>query len=427
MPATSGLRRRSVFSIPVLLGIMALTAGASWKAEFRIHSNFLNDQTYPGIATDGSGRFLAVWSSERQDGELTGIFARLFDSFGAADGPEFQVNVNWAHLQEKPSITAGPNGHYLITWFDYGWQNIVFRLYDNTGSPLTGELPANEPFWGLKGGQNAAFDWNGGFVVVWHAHGYETGVCHVYARLFDRFGSPLGPQFRISRDHSGDQMNPVVAMLPDGQFTVVWTRFAAEGFGADIIGQRFNRFGVPLENEFPISGSDFVRNDQPRMTMDSGGGFMVCWHAYAYSENAYDILARRFSAAGFPLGEGFVVNSHRPGWQVFPSIASGDSGYLLTWQSFGQDGDGFGIYAAVLDRNGIPRTPEFQVNSISLGRQERPQGVYLSPGRIAVVWQDYQGESSGWDVYAAVSDISFENRTTGKPADRAKGFPRIIR
>ena len=425
--AASGRRRRPGLWLPVVLGLLFLPAVSSWQAEFRVHSYVVNDQTAPALATDGSGRFLAVWVSERQDEELTGIFARLFSSYGVTQGPEFQVNVNWEHLQEKPFVAAGPEGRYIITWYNYGWMDIAARIYDNNGIPLTGEFIVNEQSWAFKGGQTAAMDRNGGFIVVWHAHGYESGLCHVYARLFDPYGIPLGPQFRISRDGGGDQMNPAVAMHRDGHFTVVWTRFSADGLGADIIGRRFSRTGLPLENEFFVSGSAPGRRDQARLVMDTSGAFVVCWHAHTYTQEAYNILARRFSPMAFPLGGEFIVNSHRDGWQVFPSIAFGDAGYLVTWQSFEQDGDDYGIFAAILDRDGASRVPEFQVNSMSQGRQERPAGVFLTHNRIAVAWQDLRVGATDWDVYAAISDVAYHSRDGAHVSDRDKIPPSKIK
>lgn len=420
--ATPG-RRSTVLPLIVVLGLIGLPAASSWRSEFRVHNFIKNDQTFPALATDGSGRFLAVWVSERQDGELTGIFARLFNSSGTADRPEFQVNVNWEHLQEKPFVAARPGGGYLITWFNYGWYDIAMRLYDGRGYPMTGELTVNEPSPGFKGGQTAGVDGNGGIVVAWHGHDYEIGRSHIFARLFDPAGNPLGPSFRVSRDSPGDQMNPALAVHPDGRFTVVWSRFETYGGGADIVGRSFNRSGLPLQNEFFVNSPKIGRHDQARAAVDPNGAFMVCWHAHTYTEEAYNILARRFGPEALPVGGEFVVNTSRAGWQIHPSIAFGASGYLLSWQSYGRDGDGFGIFATVLDSRGLPRLSEFRVNGISMGRQERPSGVFLYPNRIAVAWQDDRGDPSGWDVYAAISDVAFDMRDAVHPAGKKRHPP----
>ncbi|HEV8267259.1 MAG TPA: hypothetical protein VGR00_03460, partial [Thermoanaerobaculia bacterium] len=58
------------------------------------------------------------------------------------------------------------------------------------------------------------------------------------------------------------------------------------------------------------------------------------------------IYLRRFDKAGTPLGGEVRVNAYTTGDQSAPVISSGDTGeFVVAWESDGQDGDGFGVFA----------------------------------------------------------------------------------
>ena len=53
-----------------------------------------------------------------------------------------------------------------------------------------------------------------------------------------------------------------------------------------------------------------------------------------------------------------------------PAIAMASSGaFVVTWQSDGQDGDGFGIYAQRFTPAGVAQGAEFRVNATTASDQ----------------------------------------------------------
>ena len=52
-------------------------------------------------------RFRGTWSSEQQDGDESGVFARRFDASGVALGVEFQVNSHTPSYQEYSAVGDG--------------------------------------------------------------------------------------------------------------------------------------------------------------------------------------------------------------------------------------------------------------------------------------------------------------------------------
>ncbi len=66
----------------------------------------------------------------------------------------------------------------------------------------------------------------------------------------------------------------------------------------------------------------------------------------------------------------FSVNTYTPGDQDSPSTAmDADGNFVVAWSSYGQDGDGYGVYAQRYDYNGSPVGSEFIVNTYSTGDQ----------------------------------------------------------
>jgi hypothetical protein len=106
----------------------------------------------------------------------------------------------------------------------------------------------------------------------------------------------------------------------------------------------------------------------------------------------------------------FQVNSYSDNWQVFPAIDTDSEGnFIITWQSLGQDGDSFGIYARLFDKNGQPLGQEFLVNSTTEKSQELADIYMISPKIFCIAWQSQQNEATGWDLFSKVYDLQSMN------------------
>ena len=80
--------------------------------------------------------------------------------------------------------------------------------------------------------------------------------------------------------------------------------------------------------------------------MDSAGDFVIAWQSYGSSTTKNDIEAQLFLASGTAEGSQFQVNTYTAGNQANPSVAMDSAGdFVITWQSYGQDGNDYGVYA----------------------------------------------------------------------------------
>ena len=94
-----------------------------------------------------------------------------------------------------------------------------------------------------------------------------------------------------------------------------------------------------------------------------------------------------------PAGAEFRANSFTTNSQSSAAVAAdADGDFVVVWQSFGQDGTSpatYGVYARLYDAAGVPRGPEFRVNTTTAGSQSAPAVAMDADGDFAVAWVSY--------------------------------------
>ena len=67
----------------------------------------------------------------------------------------------------------------------------------------------------------------------------------------------------------------------------------------------------------------------------SGNGVVVAWETYAQDGSGYGIFAQRFSSAGTKVGSEFQVNTYTTSFQVSPTTSSlAGGGFVIAWGEF---------------------------------------------------------------------------------------------
>lgn len=95
-----------------------------------------------------------------------------------------------------------------------------------------------------------------------------------------------------------------------------------------------------------------------------------------------------------------LVNSYTLGTENASSIAAlSDGGWVVVWQSKGQDSNGLSVYQQRFDPSGVKVGLETQVNNISPGNKERPAVCGLDDGGWVVVWEDKEAAVAVWQIY----------------------------
>jgi hypothetical protein len=250
---------------------------------------------------------------------------------------------------------------------------------------------------------SVAADPDGNFVVVWDSLGQDGDGRGVFARFHDASGAPRGSaEFRVNSWTTGNQQTPRVAATFWGEFVVVWESWGQNGPAGAIFARRYDAAGTPLGPEFQVSAPDALAQGLPVVATDVAGKFVVAWEGVQGDGSHYGVRARRYDADDMPLGTQFRVNSYTTSLQWRSALASDASGnFVVAWQSFSQDpGGSSGIYAQRYDAAGGTVGGEFRVNAHTTDYQSWPALGSSGDGKLVAVWSSRQQDGAGDGVFA---------------------------
>jgi hypothetical protein len=380
----------------VVLCVLALTRGASAQhipvgGEFQVNSYTEGGQLSPDVSSDASGSFVVVWDSIVQDGDLNGVFGRLFSSGGDPLAAEFQVNSYTPSGQQGGSVAMQTDGEFVVAWWSAGGQDgssdgIFARRFSSAGAPLTAEFQINESTIGVQRGPSVAAAADGDFFVTWHS--LDASLYGIFARRFSSDGTSLGSEFQVNTYITNDQRYPSVTATPAGEFVIVWQSKNQDGSGYGVFARRFSDSGAPLGSDFQVNTYTSAGQVFPSVGSDDDGDFVVAWESPDGSLSG--IFARRFSSAGDPLATEFQLNTYTADRQEDASVATaGDGSFVIAWQSRDQDNSYYGVFARHFSSAGASLATEFQVNTRTAGSQDYPSVAAGIGGSFVVAWSGY--------------------------------------
>ena len=423
-----GTRKRRPWMIMLLAGALLailLAAPAAAPAtlgpgpEIQVNQTMAGIQHQPAVASDPGGGFTVVWGGTGT-GDDMGIYARRFDATGAPLGGEIAVNTTTEDDQVTPAIAPDGSGGFTVVWGGTGTgddRGIYARRFDATGAPLGGEIAVNATTEGNQSNPVIAAG-PGGFTIAWMSDGQDGSGTGVFARRFDATGAPLGGEIAVSATTEDNQSRPAISPDPGGGFTIAWQSRSVDvdGWGFDqfdLNARRFDATGAPLGGEIAIDsvvpGLVGLPPSPPAIATSPSGGFTVAWGRTSVSGGCslFDpycnypdwtlttaVFARRFGAAGAPLGgEITISNVSEPST---PVIAPGpDGGFTVAWS---------GVYARRFDAMGAPLAFEAftPTGKIPVSAPEEGNQPAIAPG-------DADGFTAVW-VSSADGDTDIHAR-----------------
>jgi hypothetical protein len=270
----------------------------------------------------------------------------------------------------------------------------------NLSTTLRGEFRLNSYTTGGQRGHSLAMDTDGNFVVTWTSPQDPGGSDGIYARRFNSYGNPLGPEFRVNTYTTGIQNSASVAMDTDGDFVVSWSSDGQDGSGYGIYAQKYNNTGTPVGGEFKVSTFTPGSQDGSSIAMDNTGDFVISWtSAVQDPDGSAGIYAQRFNNAG-PAGTEFRVNTFTAGLQNGGSVAMDNSGnFIIGWSTAGQDGDSTGIFAKRYNNTGTALAAEFGVTTFTANQQHTNRVAMDSAGNSIFTWRSNGQDGSIYGVY----------------------------
>jgi hypothetical protein len=304
-------------------------------------------------------------------------------------------------------VSADASGRFVVAWSSEDQDGDEFGVFaqrvDSAGNPIGSEFQVNSETLYTQGyqGVSVASGAGGDFVVAWSSYyqdGYGWGV---FAQRFDAAGAPAGAEFQVNTHTIADQGygntygGVVAAKSASGSFVVAWASYYQDGYGNGVFARHFDNTGAPT------SATDF---QVPMYTTDNegaygglgvagdgSGNFVVSWTSYDQDGDYFGVFARRVDSSGTPVGVDFQVNTYTPGPQGFagPSVAADAAGnFTIVWASGAQDGSpGFGVFGQRFLSDATPEGGEFQSNTYVPGHQWFPSVSADWGGCSVVVWR----------------------------------------
>ena len=269
------------------------------------------------------------------------------------------------------------------------------------GVPLGPEFRINTYTSDEQAVTSVASDSSGNFVVSWSSSNQDGSLSGIFGQRYSNTGVPLGGEFRVNTYTTGQQGFPAVASDSAGSFVVTWISYFQDGSGGGIFAQRYATTGAALGGEFLVNTYITGYQGMPSVASASAGNFVVTWDSYQQDGSARGVFAQRFASNGAALGGEFRVNTYTSQHQSRSSVASDSAGnFVVAWQSYAQDGSDLGIFAQRYSSTGLPLGGEFRVNTYTSSYQAWPSVACDSAGNFVVAWESVAQDGSTGGIFA---------------------------
>lgn len=259
---------------------------------------------------------------------------------------------------------------------------------------------------------------DGGWVVTWTED--LSGAKKVFQQKYGVDGTAIGAATLLHEPTNHYRTQSSTAALDNGGWIVTW----ADGDGAsnyEIHQKRYDAAGAAIGGDVVVTGAT-AELKQDHVAVLDDGGWIVTWTEAGGDGNGYGIRQQHYDVNGVTIGAASTVNSFTAGEQSDSSVTSlSDGGWIVTWTSIGQDGDGAGIYMQRFNADGSVNGSEQRANITTAVVQETSDVVGLSDGGWVVAWSAWNGTTNDYDIVArqfdaAGVDVSHGEWTLSKTA-----------
>ena len=392
--------------------------------EMQANEYFTGEQSRAWVSRLTNDTFVVVWKSAAQDGDQYGIFATVFNATtGANLTPEFQVNANPSGTQVEPQVCGISNTTFVVAWTDSdgGSYSVFARVFDDTGTAITGDIQINNYTTNYQINPSIARLTDSTFVIAWQSKGQDGSDYGIYATVFSAAtGANLTPEVQLNTHTQYDQRDPSVFALSGDTFAVAWHSQLQDGSSWSIYGSVFNATNCQnLTNEFRVNTFNAGAQDYPSLTALTTTSFAVAWRSENQDGDGNGIFATVIDATtGDNLIAELRVNTNITNHQEWPEVSRlTENSFGVVWQSLEQDGSNAGIFAAVIDAStGDVLLEDFQVNTYWTNHQQYPSITTLIDNTFVVAWQSNGPDGDYYGVFFSKFEFT-------PPSGNGNGIP----
>ncbi|MBD3884310.1 cadherin domain-containing protein [Phormidium tenue FACHB-886] len=320
------------------------------------------------------------------------------------------------------AVAMAPTGEFIVTWASVGQGGdtplrggIYAQRYSKDGTKVGDEFRVDVTDGVNQRAPSIAVDGSGNFVITWSAFNSETLSFEIYTKRYNSSGNILNEEFLVNTPLNSvpegsiagtgtfdNQQNSSIAMNAAGDFVVVWESQNQDGDGYGIYAKRFSANGQPKENAFKVNTTSLRDQQNGAVAIATDGSFVVVWESNGQDGSGWGIFAQRYGIDGKPIGAEFQVNPADVGAandQRKPSVAmdatTGD--FVVTWTS--DDGSGTAknkeVYFRQFTANGAPKGGQIRANQNPIENQQYSVVTALPGGGFAITWSGLSGEGGG--------------------------------
>ena len=242
----------------------------------------------------------------------------------------------------------------------------------------------------------------------------------------------LRDEKRANAYTTNDQGSSSICALSSDSIALAWQSDGQDGDGRGIYARVFNvTTGNNITAEFRVNENATYSQYNPSICALSKDTLAIAWRDTPQDPPGDNVLASVFNATtGNKLIPDFRVNAYTASDQYAASIcALSSDAFAVAWMSSGQDGSGYGVYARVFNATtGNNITAEIRANQYTTNEQMNPSICGLPNDSVAVAWQSYGQDSSGFGIYFSVfgPDISAPTVSIVSPTTGTYGLPSLL-
>lgn len=326
-------------------------------------------------------------------------------------GAPFRLSSCTTCRQQLPAVAGHTTGAFLSVWEGLNaasTQSVNGRSFAATGAAQGSDFSILQAVAPDQYDAAVARDNQGSYIVVWSS--VANGNSEIMARKYRPNGTPVAPAFKVNVDPAGtptipSDFNPAVARTKDGGFIVVWMNLLPssatfDGTPPQVLARRFNAAGAPLGGQVKVS-TGLVNGDRPDVCVDTAGQPVIVWTSVdafrPFQTNYKGVSLRRLTAQGAPSGASATVVAPPTSLSVRPAVSCGAGGtFVVAWHSDEAPAvERTDILGQRFTRLGRPIGAKLLVNTTTTKDQKNPSISHDPSGAFVVVWQADLGSRIG--------------------------------
>jgi len=379
-----------------------MSSNATAGDETRVNTYTTGGQAVASLTGLADGGWIATWESAH-DGQ--GIYQQRYDADGAMVGSETLVNTVTTAGEGFSSVTALSDGGWLVAWTSLDDQDednsadIHQQRYDVDGVAVGIETTVNTYTTSVQMIPNTTALAQGGWVVTWNSSGQDGSGDGIYQQRYNAVGVAVGDETKVNSITTGAQQYSAVAALADGGWIVTW-QSSEPGQGNNIYQQRYNVAGEAVETDALVNTVTASNQNGASVTALTDGGWIVAWESDGQDGSGTGVYLQRYDVDGATVGAETQVNTYTTDDQYSASVSAlSDGGWVMAWQAESQDGSVEGIYQQRYHADGTAAGTETLVNAYTTGSQNSPSVTALDDGSWVVSWRSEAQDGSGDGIY----------------------------